>query len=158
MRVRRFRPIRPRIVYACVLPLLLFATSSSAQSLSVSGSPSQALRINSVVSAGLAPKPDTDATTTYTVRTTSGNPQKITARLNFGMPAGTSLLINLTAVTGSVAVGTVTLSTTTTTVLNDITTTFSRTGRITYSLTATSAAGVVTARSRTVTFTILNYP
>lgn len=157
MRVRRFPPIRPRIAYAHVF-LLLLATSGSAQTLSVSGSPSQALRINSVVSAGIAPKPDSDATTTYTVKTTSGNPQKITARISSGMPAGTSLLINLTAVTGSVAVGTVTLGTTAKTVLNNITTTFSRTGRITYSLTATTAAGVVSARSRTVTFTILNYP
>lgn len=158
MRVRRSTTIRPRIAYACVLALLLLATSSGAQSLSVSGSPTQALRINSVVSAGIAPKPDSDATTTYTVRTTSGNPQKITARLNFAMPAGTSLQIKLNAVTGSVAVGTVTLNTSTQTVLNNITTTFSRTGVITYALTATTAAGVVSSRSRVVTFTILNYP
>ncbi len=159
MHVRRSPRIRPRIAHACVAVLLLFATkSSAAQTLTVSGNPSQALQVNSVVSAGIAPKPDSDATTTYTVRTTSGSPKKITARITSAMPAGTTLTIRLAAVTGSVGVGTVTLGTTAQTVLNNITTTFSRTGAITYSLTATTAAGVVSSRSRFVVFTLLDYP
>jgi hypothetical protein len=92
------------------------------------------------------------------VKTVSGSPKKIVARIGSGMPAGTALKINLSAVFGSTAVGTVTLSTTNQTVLNNITTTFTRTGSITYTLTATAAAGVVTSRSRTVTLTLLDYP
>jgi hypothetical protein len=160
MRVRRSTPILPRIAYACVVSLFVAgARAGGAQSLSVSGSPSQSMTVNSVVSAGLTPKPDSDATTTYTVRTTgSAGPKKITARLTSAMPAGTSLTIRLSAVTGSVGVGTVTLTTTAQTVLNNITTTFSRTGAITYALNATLAAGVVSSRSRFVIFTLADYP
>lgn len=158
MRVRRSTLIRPRIAYACVVSLLaLSARAGRAQSLSVSGSP-QTMSVNSVVSAGMTPKPDTETTTSYTVRTTSGNRKKITARLFSAMPAGTSLTIQFSPVAGSVAVGTVTLSTIAQTVLTNISTTTARTGTITYALNATLAAGEVSTRSRFVIFTLADYP
>jgi hypothetical protein len=157
MRLRRSTALRPRIACACVAPLLLLiAGVGGAQTLTTAGSP--ALAVNTVVSAGLTPKPDSDATTTYSVKTTSGNPKKISARLFSSMPAGTSLTMRLSPVTGSVGVGTVTLSTTAQTVLNNITTTFTRTGAITYALNATLAAGVVSSRSRIVILTLADYP
>jgi hypothetical protein len=120
------------------------------------GSPAL-MRINAAV-AGSAPTPRTNNSTTYRTRTTAGNPKKITAQLSGNMPAGVTLTINLTAIAGAVAVGTVTLNNTAQTVLNNITNTTNQTGAITYTLSATAAAGVMTSATRTVTFTLVAYP
>lgn len=158
MRVRR-STIRPRIACARWLALfvVLAANRAAAQSLSISGPLASGLRVNTAT-AGSAPNQDTDNTTSYTVKTTSGNSKQITAKLSSAMPAGTTLKINLAAVTGSISSGTITLSTTSQTVVYSIDNTSNRTGAITYTLTATTAAGVVTSRSRTVTFTLIAYP
>src|SRR4051794_19253957 len=112
------------------------ARPARSQSLTVSGSPA-AMKITAAT-AGAAPTAVSNALTTYSTRTTNGaGPKKITAQLNSNMPAGVTLTINLAAVTGSVAVGAVSLDNTARTVLNNITTTTVRTGAITYTLSAT---------------------
>ena len=155
----RVSTIRSRIGCArwAALFVAIAANGAAAQSLTISGPVSAPLRITTAA-AGSAPTPRTDNTTTYTVKTTNGNPKKITATINSAMPVGTTLQIALAAVTGSVGVAPVTLSTTAQTVLTNITTTANRTGGITYTFSATPAAGVITSTTRIVTFTLVAYP
>jgi hypothetical protein len=155
----RVSTIRSRIGCACwaALFVAIAANGAAAQTLTISGPVSAPLRITTAT-AGSAPTPRSDNTTTYTVKAKNAQPRKITAAINSAMPAGTTLQLGLTAVTGSVGVAPVTLSTTAQTVLTNITTTVNRTGAITYTFTATSAAGVITSSTRIVTFTLVAYP
>jgi hypothetical protein len=132
------------------------ARGASAQSLTVSGSP-PTLRIQTAT-AGLAPNSVTNATTTYTISIPSGAPRKITARLNSAMPAGVTLTATLAAPAGATSSGPVALDATARTVVNNIPNTGATTRSITYRLSATAAAGVITVRSRTVTFTVALAP
>jgi hypothetical protein len=132
------------------------AHRAGAQSLSVSGSP-PTLKIRSAT-AGLAPNAVTNATTTYTIAIPSGALRKITARLNSAMPAGVTLTAALAAPPGATSSGAVALDATARTVVNNIPNMGATTRSITYVLTATAAAGVVTVRSRTVTFTVALAP
>ena len=143
---------------AMVGGLLCFcALGLGAQTLSVSGSPG-AMVINTAI-AGQPPTNDTDAGTTYTVRAQNKNkPLKITARLNSAMPPGVSLTINLLAPTGGISNGAVTLDATDRELVGSIDNTNAQTRSITYTLSATPAAGVVTPQSRTVTFTLTAWP
>lgn len=138
--------------------LCLGGRVARAQSLTVSGSPA-AMKITAAT-AGLPPNPATNALTTYTVkarRTTS--PLKITAQLNSVMPPGMTLTINLVAPSApATSNGTVTLDNTARQLVGDITNTTNQTKSITYTLSATAAAGVVTSRTRIVTFTLLAWP
>lgn len=127
------------------------------QTLTVSGNPT-AMKITSA-SAGLPPNSVTEATTTYSVTTNNKNKQKkITAQLNTAMPAGMSLTATMVAPTGATSDGTVTLDATARELVGDITNTTKLTNSITYVLSATPAAGVVTSQSRTVTFTLASWP
>ena len=74
------------------------------------------------------------------------------------MPAGTALEITLTPPAGTTGAGTVTLTTVAQSVVSNITSNKVATNPITYQLTATPAAGVVTSQSRTVTFTVAAFP
>lgn len=139
---------------AVLLVLAIWSREARAQ-LSVSGSPAQ-LTVSTAV-AGSAPVAVTNATTTYSV---SSNPPSghyaITAHLNSAMPPGVTLEVALGANRGTSA-GTVALSTTAQNVVTAITRRMF--GQpITYTLTATAAAGVVPLQSRVVTFTIISTP
>ena len=137
--------------------LLCFASVAGAQTLSVSGSPGN-LVINTAI-AGQPPTSDNDATTTYTVKGLNKNsPLKITGRLNAAMPPGMTLTINMAPPGGAVSNGTVTLDATTRDLVGDITNSNAQTRSITYTLSATPAAGVVPPQSRTVTLTITAWP
>ncbi|CAI07689.1 hypothetical protein ebA2787 [Aromatoleum aromaticum EbN1] len=119
--------------------------------LSVSGNPG-ALVINAAT-AGSAPNQVSDATSSYAI-TTNESTRRITAAIDTAMPAGVTLKVSLAAPTGATSAGAVTLGTVATDVVTGIST-LNESGKvITYTLDATSAAGVVTSASKTVTYTI----
>jgi hypothetical protein len=138
--------------------LLCFSSLAAAQTLSVSGSPGN-LVINTAI-AGQPPTSDNDATTTYTVKVANRNsPMKITGRLNAAMPPGVTLTISMAAPGGgALSNGTVTLDATARDLVGDIVNTNAQTRSITYTLSATPAAGVVPPQSRTVTLTLTAWP
>jgi hypothetical protein len=110
--------------------------------------------------AGLPPNSITNAITTYTVKTNKATkPKKITAQLNSAMPVGMTLTITLVAPSSpATSDGTVTLDATARELVGDITNTTVQTKGITYVISATAAAGVVTSQTRTVTFTLVSWP
>jgi hypothetical protein len=129
---------------------------AAAQQLTISTSPS-AMVINAAV-AGLPPTPTTSTVTTYVIKGKKNKSYGITGRLNAVMPPGVTLTVTMTAPTGATSMGAVTLDATARDLVGNITNTANETEQITYVLSATAAAGVVTAQSRTVTFTIASWP
>ena len=119
--------------------------------LSVSGNP--APLIVSTATAGGAPNVATDATTTYAI-TTNEEGRKITGSINTPMPTGVTLAVALDAPNGATSVGQVTLGTSPIDLVTGISTLNDASKAITYSLAATSAAGVVPSASRVVTLTV----
>lgn len=148
-----------RAIIAGLCPALLFAASgvSSAQTLSVSGSP-PALVVSAAV-AGSQPVAVPDASSTYTTSTLSIlATKKITGQLSSNMPAGVTLTIALVAPSGASSNGTVTLDNTPRDLVVNISNLLPETNQITYVLSATVAAGVIPSSSRTVTLTLVDYP
>jgi hypothetical protein len=119
--------------------------------LSVSGNPG-ALTVNAAV-AGAAPTAVSDTTSSYDI-TTNEEARKITGAIDTDMPAGVTLTANLTAPTGGTSAGAVALTTIAADFVTGISTLNETAKVITYGLSATSAAGVVTSATKTVTFTI----
>ena len=117
--------------------------------LSFTGSPSLVI---STATAGSAPASAT-ANATYAI-TTNETSRKITASLDSDMPAGVTLSTNLAAPSGATSAGATSLSATARDVVSGISTVSQSGLNVTYSLSATAAAGVVPAGSRTVTYTI----
>jgi hypothetical protein len=138
--------------------LCLGSHAARGQTLTVSGSPA-AMKITTAT-AGLPPNSITNAITTYTVKTNKATkPKKITAQLNSAMPVGMTLTITLVAPSSpATSDGTVTLDATARELVGDITNTTVQTKGITYVISATAAAGVVTSQTRTVTFTLVSWP
>jgi hypothetical protein len=124
---------------------------SAINEFSVSGNPG-AMTV-STATAGSAPDDATDASTTYAI-TTNESTRKITAAIDTAMPSGTTLKVNLTAPTGATSAGAVTLGTVAVDAVTGISTLNESAKTITYTLSATAAAGVVNSASKTVTFTI----
>jgi hypothetical protein len=114
-----------------------------------SGSPS--LVINTA-SAGVDPTAAT-AGATWAV-TTNQTGSKITASIGSAMPAGVTLSVNLAAPAGGTSAGAQALSTTAVDLVTGLTKVAQGALGVTYSLSATAAAGVVSSTSRTVTYTI----
>ena len=114
-----------------------------------SGSPS--LVINTAT-AGSAPTAAT-ASANWAV-TTNQTGAKVTASIGSAMPAGVTLSVNLGAPAGASSAGAQELSTTAVDLVTGLTKVAQGTLGVTYSLTATAAAGVVSSTSRTVTYTI----
>ena len=99
------------------------------------------------------------AASTYTVKAAKANkPQKVTGQLNAAMPAGVTLTITLSAPTGATSNGPVALDATARDLVGNITNLTAEVETITYTLSATAAAGVVTAQTRTVTLTVTAWP
>ena len=117
--------------------------------ISLSGSPSLVI---STAAAGSAPTSAT-ANATYAI-TTNETDRKITAQLDVDAPAGVAISVSLAAPSGGTSAGAVQLSTTAQDVVTGISTVNASGLNVTYSLTATAAAGVVPAFTRTVTYTI----
>lgn len=123
--------------------------AAQSATMTLSGDPG-ALSVTSAI-AGSPPSSVTNDATTYGL-STSYVSTRITARMDAALPAGASLAVTLEQPTGGQSMGTVTLSTADQDLVRSILP-GSYTGlRITYRLSATSAAGVLDLASRTVTF------
>lgn len=120
--------------------------------LAVTGTP--ILTINAAV-AGQEPAPVTDNSTTYAITTNCATDgKKITAAINSDMPDGTTLVVNLAAPTGATSVSDQSLSSTAVDVVTGLDGVAESGKMISYTLSATAAAGVVSSTDKTVTFTI----
>jgi hypothetical protein len=114
--------------------------------LSVSGTPTLAI---TGATDGSEPNDATDANSIFSVTTNSATSKKITASISSGMPDGVTLKVKL-GDNGIKTLGTASV---------DVVTGLSKTkqtGTITYTLSATASAEVVSSASRTVTYTITN--
>jgi hypothetical protein len=131
------------------------------QTVSIVGGNPAAMNITGAT-AGLPPNSITNSATSYRARAGTGRgvppAQKITGTISPAMPFGMTLTANLAPTTGATSLGAVALTTTARDLVVNITNTSFETRTITYVISATPAAGVVTARSVTVTFTITAYP
>ena len=142
--------------FVCLLPVASALAQATAGRITVGAAPAT-LRITAAV-AGFDPTA-VSAATTYTIRAGKANkPQKVSAQLNAAMPAGVTLTVELTAPTGATSNGPVALDATVRDLVGNITNTTVETETITYTLSATAAAGVVPFSSRTVTFTVASWP
>ena len=117
--------------------------------ISVTGSPSLVI---STATAGSAPT-SASASGSYAI-TTNETGKKITAQIDSDMPTGVTLTVNLAAPGGGTSAGAVVLSTTPVDAVTGISTVSQSGLSVGYGLSATVAAGVVPAGSRTVTYTI----
>jgi hypothetical protein len=97
--------------------------------------------------------PRLDTSTSYSL-TTNQSSQKITAKLNSALPAGVTLSVLLAAPTGSTTAGTVVLSTTDASVVTAISQLVQAGLGVTYSVSVTPTAAVVTGTTATVTYTL----
>jgi len=114
------------------------------------GSPSLVI---STATAGSAPT-SVSANATYAI-TTNETDRKITAQLDNDTPSGLTLSAALAAPSGATSAGAVQLSTLAQDVVTGITPVNASGLNVTYTLSATAAAGVVPSTSRTVTYTIV---
>ncbi|HEU0054407.1 MAG TPA: hypothetical protein VFQ39_14565 [Longimicrobium sp.] len=117
--------------------------------ISFTGSPS--LTINSANAGGAPDSKSTNAT--YAVTTNETN-RTITAELNNNMPTGVTLSVSLAAPAGASSAGAVQLSSAPQAVVTGISSVNASGLNVTYTLSATAAAGVVASDSRIVTYTI----
>lgn len=145
------------LVSTCAALLLVQSRAAGVQTIAVTGNPGL-LRISSAVP-GSQPISVTQATTFYTV-TTAIAPRihKITAQLDATMPLGVVLTALLAAPPGATSLGTIALDLTARDMVTNIPRNTTSTQLITYTLTATVAAGVVPLSSRVVTYTIIRAP
>jgi len=141
-----------------VLGLLLSSSRpATAQTFTVSGSPAT-MTINTAV-AGSQPTSITTATTTYRVKVSSWQgTKKIVAKINTAMPAGTTLQLSMVPPGGATSPGPVSLTTVNQDIVNNIANVGTVTLGITYTFSATAAAGVVPSQWRTVTLTMVTGP
>lgn len=119
--------------------------------IAVSGDP--AALIVSTATAGSAPTDATDNSTDYDVTTNESN-KKITGVLDAAAPANTNLYVALAAPTGASSAGTVELTTSAADLVTGISTLAESNHTITYTFSASIAAGIVASTTRTVTLTL----
>jgi hypothetical protein len=119
--------------------------------LTVSGNP--AALIVSSATAGSQPTAATNALTTYAI-TTNHTAEKVTGVLSAAMPANTTLSIALVAPTGGTSAGTVTLTAVAADLVTGIVPVAESGKTITYTFSATIAAGILSSDTRTVTLTL----
>ncbi len=140
-----------------VLPVVLGRTAAAqVTTITRSGNPA-AMTITAAV-AGSDPTSVSNSATTYSTQNVqNGQPQKITGKLNANMPAGVTLTCSLAVGAQATSVGAVALDVTARNLVININA--DQTARtITYQLSALASAGVIASQTRTVTFTIANYP
>lgn len=150
-------PVSPwRLLVALSFGLLVAVPCSrlAAQAVTLSGDPGSLAIVTATAGAPLDPV--SDATTTYTV-TISAPGQEIVARLDAPLPNGVTLAITLTAPTGAVSIGEVTLSTVDQTVVGSIPAAGTYAGlAISYQLSAGTSAGPLATSARSVVFTVVS--
>lgn len=137
----------------CLFAMVLWSNNLAAISaITLSGSPG-ALTINAAV-AGSNPTSVTDATTAYSILTTA-TLRKITGKINTTMPTGVTLNVRLTAPSGAVSAGFVSMTKTNKNLVTNITALVLVSGlSVTYQLSATVAAAQVAGATRTLTLTV----
>lgn len=118
--------------------------------ISVSGSPS--LLINAAT-AGSAPTSVTTSGITWAV-TTNQTGSTISASIASAMPTGVTLSANLAAPTGGTSTGLQAIGTTAVSLVTGVTKVNASGLSLTYQLSATAAAGVITSSTKVVTYTI----
>lgn len=136
--------------------LLVGSRAAAAQSFTVLPVALGPITVTAAV-AGSDPTPVSNGSTTYTLATKKNSGfTRVTANINAPLPAGVTLTINVTSPGGGiVSAGPVSLTTAPQDVLTSLpksNTTFPPTA-ITYTLSATAAAGVVAVTPTLVTFT-----
>jgi hypothetical protein len=148
----------PTILLVAFSLLSACSRPAAAQTALTVAAPPAAMMISTAV-AGSQPTASSVAST-YTVQVKPvAGVKKITAQLDLAMPTNTTLTMTLAAPPGATSQGPVVMSTTATDmVVNLASINPSQTRAITYSFSATVAAGVLTSQSRTITFTLVNYP
>ena len=114
------------------------------------------LTVNTVNSVGGGLADDTDGTT-YSVTNLLGT-KKLVGRLNAAMPAHVALKVQVGAPSGATSTGPVTLTASNQNLVTGIGIVTQSGLPITFTLAATVQAAVVTAGSRTVTFTLVDAP
>jgi hypothetical protein len=146
------------ILLLVVGPLSLCSRYAAAQTALTVAAPPAALTITTAVAGNQPTTASVASTYLVQVKPVAGV-KKITAALDASMPANTSLTMTMAAPTGATSAGPVVMSTTTTDmVVNLASVNPASTQAITYAFSATVAAGVLTSQSRTITFTLVNYP
>ncbi len=145
------------LLLTAVLPVVLGRTAAAQVTTVITSGNPAAMTISTAV-AGSQPTNVSNSATTYsTLNLQSGQPQKITARLSANMPAGVTLTASLAVNASATSVGAVSLDVTARNVVININANqVART--ITYQLSALASAGVIASQTRTVTFTISDYP
>ena len=118
--------------------------------IAMTGAPS--LLINNATP-GSAPTSVTSATSSWAV-TTNQTGSTISGSIPTAMPAGVTLSVNLGAPAGGISTGLKALGTTPVALVTGVTKVNASGLSVTYQLDATTAAGVVTASTRVVTYTI----
>jgi len=119
--------------------------------ITVSGNPEKLVIITPT--AGNSPADVTDSSTTYNI-TTNETGKKITAKIDTGMPTGTTLKVNLTAPSVGTSQGDVTLGTTDAAVVIGIGQVADNAKTIKYTLHADLTSGELLNQTKIVTFTI----
>ena len=118
--------------------------------IAMSGSPS--LVVNSAT-AGSPPLSVTDATGTWAV-TTNQTGSTISGSIASAMPSGLTLSVNLAAPSGGTSTGLQAIGTTAVALVTGVTKVNASGLTMTYQIDATTAAGVVSAATKVVTYTI----
>ena len=108
--------------------------------------------------AGSQPTPVVNASTVYSTILVFTGQKKIVAQLNANMPTGVTLGVKITGASAATSLGPVNLDIAARDIVLGTNTFYYTNVNVIYTLTATVAAGVVPSTSRTVTFTLLNYP
>jgi hypothetical protein len=146
----RLRQLGPETRLAALLCFgAVPAVAAQSATLTLSGDPG-ALSITSAV-AGSPPSSVANDASAYSL-STSYLSTRITGRLDTALPSGATLEVTLQAPTGGQSMGTVRLSTVDQDLVTSIPSGTHNGLRITYRLSATSAAGAQALASRTVTF------
>jgi hypothetical protein len=108
----------------------------------------------STATAGAQPDNDTDSGAYDITTNCAANAKKLTAALDLAMPTGTTLVMNVTAPTGGTSANDVTLTAVAQNVVTAIDGVAEANIVISYTFTATVAAGVVTNTPKTLTLTL----
>lgn len=150
-------PNLPRFLLLAALASVSGVGAVGAQTIAVSGNPGL-LRV-STAAPGSEPIAVSNSSTTYTVTTPNPNRlHKVTAQLNAAMPVGLTLAATLDPPPGATSLGPIALDMTARDVVTAIPRNTNSTQGITWTFTATVAAGVVPPASRIVTLTIVRAP
>jgi hypothetical protein len=150
-------------VTLCALVLLLAGWTKAAQAqltILTLSTPSVAAFNATTAGAGSDPTALSSSGLTYFLKSKHpAGPTKIQAQIDSPMPVGTTLTLNMAAPgSNGQSVGPVALTTTPQNVLINVDKENGSTYGMTYTFTATAAAGVVPSQTRTVTLTMSVYP